>query len=302
MLWGGAKQKKENLSGWPVLCLEKKGLREAPVWLMECEGLLELRARCNSITQWPEGGKESLSAIRIIDLTCNGLQALPCSVFEAPFLEELHLAENRLEKLPPAVEIRMPNLEIKSAMPFLRVLDIRFNLLRWLPGYVTEAPVLKELYIEDNPGDVEMGEQRLVYLGKVAMEDGGSERLPGWPCLNLSGLFMEDTPAWIWGLKGLQELHLSRNSIHHLPGWQRQKRSDKLDGKPRDAPLAAVMPTLRLLDLSQNAFSSLEAIPYEIWESRALDEFRIEGNVIASSAEKRWRSRGGTVAREDQKP
>ena len=61
MLWGGAKQKKENLEGWPKLNLEKKGnkslsltipsrrirtdpnialegLKKAPNWLFECEG------------------------------------------------------------------------------------------------------------------------------------------------------------------------------------------------------------------------------------------------------------------------
>src|SRR5207244_675064 len=76
-------------------------------------------------------------ALRTLDLSSNSLQELPR--FRSPRLEELAVADNRLESLSPLEDL-----------PALRVLDASRNALRALPFSIGALSQLTEVHLRNN--------------------------------------------------------------------------------------------------------------------------------------------------------
>ena len=155
----------------------------------------------------------SINALRTLDLSSNRLTELPR--FRSPHLEELAVADNRLESLSSLEDL-----------PELRVLDASRNQLRSLPFSIGALQQLTEVHLRNNsleslPASMGMCQQ----LRMLDVSDNKLETLPEemGQIMSLTHLkFRHNSLNWVpvklADLPHLQELDLFNNrKISNLP-------------------------------------------------------------------------------------
>lgn len=75
----------------------------------------------NFIQEIQEGAFDNLRYLRVIDLSTNGCDTLPKSLFQLPYLQKIYLAKNRLS------DDLFKNMEVKSPLIFLQLAKNRLN-------------------------------------------------------------------------------------------------------------------------------------------------------------------------------
>ena len=130
-----------------------------------CQSVLDLRGQnitCTSIPQAIFANPFSRN-LRVLELSCNGLQSLPSEIRHLTRLEELYLGRNRIDNLPKELgnlaHLRRLNVVHNQLreVPFwlnrlgeLEWLNLSGNLIEVLPPWLLCLPKLNKLYIIQN--------------------------------------------------------------------------------------------------------------------------------------------------------
>ena len=167
----------------------------------------------NDLTSLSGSNVCALPALRTLDLSSNSLQELPR--FRSPRLEELAVADNRLESLSPLEDL-----------PELRVLDASRNALRALPFSIGALARLTEVHLRNNhlealPPSLGMCQQlRMLDVSDNKLESVPEELglIPALTHLKLRHNSLTWVSAKLAHLPHLQELDLVNNRhIANLP-------------------------------------------------------------------------------------
>ncbi len=192
-----------------------------------------------------------------IDLSENGITALPPWLFDNDRLVTLKLRENSLEQIPASLEKCIA----------LKELDLRENALTSIPGCLAGLPALESL-------DLSMC--RIAEVTEVVT------RIPRLKCLYLEGNPFPALPDFIARCTGLEELTLWSSHFSEIPPVIGQLRSLKM----LEMRLIKVipdwlfsMPSLRRVLLS---VGSITTIPASIKQASSLVELDLGDNKIAA--------------------
>ncbi len=143
----------------------------------------------NDLTSLSGSNVCSIASLKTLDLSSNRLVELPR--FRAPRLEELAVADNRLESLSPLEDL-----------PELRVLDASRNALRALPFSIGALSQLSEVHLRNN------------YLESLPPSLGMCQHLR---MLDVSDNKLESVPEELGLIPSLTHLKLRHNSLHWVP-------------------------------------------------------------------------------------
>jgi Leucine-rich repeat (LRR) protein len=167
----------------------------------------------NDLTSLSGSNVCSIAALKTLDLSSNRLVELPR--FRSPRLEELAVADNRLESLSPLEDL-----------PELRVLDASRNALRALPFSIGALSQLCEVHLRNNhleslPPSLGMCQHlRMLDVSDNKLESVPEELglIPALTHLKLRHNSLNWVPATLSHLPHLQELDLVNNRrIANLP-------------------------------------------------------------------------------------
>nr|CAD7202602.1 unnamed protein product [Timema douglasi] len=138
-----------------------------------------------------------LFAITRIDLSRNALSWVPSIIFQLHSLRYLNLAQNKMEKLPPAIDRTPAKSPSKKSSLGKTIKPVN---AAGKPGY--SAPVLEEVYLQDNRLEVVPEELFL---------------LPSLVTLDVSNNKLQELPYVIWRSPKLKELNVAFNLLRELP-------------------------------------------------------------------------------------
>ncbi|XP_023930801.1 leucine-rich repeat serine/threonine-protein kinase 1 [Lingula anatina] len=228
-----------------------------------------------------------LHTVITLDLSHNGLKQLPsCLPWSMPNLHSLNISNNDLRSFDTPTEYLCSKLQ---------VINLANNLLSGVPIQLYQVSSLQKLHLSHN-------RLQCLYIGCAAspynslvIEDGhpeatrqgkgssiGKMNCPSLKLLDLSHNLLEEIPAAIQDIDGLQKLNVAHNSLLRFPKpWG--CRLDYLDLSHNN--LVLLPPnfnvfwddTLKVLKLNNN---ELEALTEGIFKLKSLEELDLSFNKL----------------------
>ncbi|CAK1555976.1 unnamed protein product [Leptosia nina] len=178
-----------------------------------------LRAAASRVNSKLCTSGNALLALTRLELANNELRELPRELFSLISLRYLNAAQNKLERLPTSTD------------PFEEECEggrVRRKREKKLSSVYT-APVLQELYLQDN---------RLEELPAELFS------LPGLTSLDVSNNKLRALPANMWSAPSLRDLNAALNHLKELPsGEEANSESTSCVSSPSDSPLPGASPS-----------------------------------------------------------
>ncbi|XP_045530212.1 leucine-rich repeat serine/threonine-protein kinase 1 isoform X2 [Pieris brassicae] len=176
-----------------------------------------LRAAASRVNSKLCTNGNALLALTRLEVANNELRELPRELFSLMSLRYLNAAQNKLERLPTAKD------------PFEEDYDVGRRKKRdKKSSSVYTAPVLQELYLQDN---------RLEELPPDLFS------LPALTSLDVSNNKLRTLPANMWSSPCLRDLNAALNHLKELPTGEETNDSASSVSSPSDSPLPGASPS-----------------------------------------------------------
>jgi len=174
-------------------------------------------------TPIPADALKALPKLEVLDLAECNLKELPADVCALATLQDLYLARNPLDKLPPEL----------AQLGHLRYLNLDGARLAAVPDVVAKLPSLKWLRLSENqltdlpPALAALKDLRRLYVRRNKLA-AVPEVVKEWPLvedLAFDQNSIEDVPQWLTALPKLRNVSFAGCRVKKLPddlsGWKR---------------------------------------------------------------------------------
>ena len=225
-------------------------------------------------------GLFQLKALENLDLSDNKLNKLPKAIDKVKKLKEIDLRNNNFTTIPKAI-IRLPSL---------RVLSVKNNQLKEIPDQIGNLVSLKKLSLEGNKlKNIPEALHNLTVLKSFGLGDNEITDLPefigNFPSLknlNLSVNHLKKIPRTIGNLTSLETLWLDENQLKEIPksigNLKSLKTLDLTSNQLLNLPeTMGNMISLKRIFLSNN---KLTTIPKSLKNLKSLKKLNLSNNNL----------------------
>lgn len=201
-------------SNIPVKDLSKRSLTSIPEHILSNDNLNTLYLKYNDLESID--GIESLSELKVLDLSFNKLKVFPENLHKVTTLEELYVSDNFITKITSNSINSLNNLTIltlngnnfsdfpKSVclLNKLKTLDLSYNSITSVPKQISDMTSLVNLNLKYN---------------KISRLTRSIGKLNELKILNLQNNEIQSIPTSYFELSNLEQLNVSFNKIESLP-------------------------------------------------------------------------------------